>query len=342
MSNGKVYCWGDNTSGQTCVSLVTADMTSHPVLIPNVDTASTVLAGGTSACALLQSGQLRCWGDNDHGQLGTGDLPQKLVLVPKEIMAFSSPIKDVSLGESHACAALESGELYCWGADSNSELGDGDTFDENLPTLATSAPPQVVSVSAGGGFTCAGTASGQTFCWGSNEDRKAAPGDSTDPIVTPALLPGIDHALSLSLGYSHACAVLEDHSLVCWGADDYGEASGKGVEMTMPVAPTQVTALCGVAEVHVGDHFSCARLFSGEVRCFGRNDSQQISPGNPDKLYPPTLVKLPAPATHLAVGSSHACASTSAGVYCWGDNGVGELGAGNFEPTASPVLVMWP
>jgi hypothetical protein len=304
MSNGKVYCWGDNTSGQTCVSLATADALSHPVLIPGVDTASTVLTGGTSACALLQSGQLRCWGDNSNGQLGTGDLPQKLVLVPKELMAFPSAIKDVSLGRSHACAALDSGELYCWGGDSNSELGDGQTFDENLPTLATSAPPQVVSVSAGDAFTCAGTASGQAFCWGSNYQSKTAPGDPTDPIVTPVPFPTIDHALSLSLGYTHACAVLQDHSLVCWGADHYGETSGKGVETTMPVAPIQVAALCGVAEMHVGDHFTCARLFSGEVRCFGRNDSQQISPGNPDKLYAPTLVKLPAPATHLAVGST--------------------------------------
>jgi cysteine-rich repeat protein len=139
-AEGIMECWGDNSSGQLGAEAMEA-YSSHWVEVEGLRQAAFAAAGGTFTCALRQEGDVVCWGANDRGQLGDGsgidsELP---VTVALPAAAFF-----VTAGEAHACAVLAvGGEVYCWGANVEGQLGDGTTVDRLSPVQAcTSVTPE--------------------------------------------------------------------------------------------------------------------------------------------------------------------------------------------------------
>jgi alpha-tubulin suppressor-like RCC1 family protein len=133
-------CWGDNSFGQLG-EITTDEFASHWVEMEGVRQAAVASAGGTFTCALLQEGSVVCWGANGQGQLGDGsgidsDVPVAVAL-PGSAWA-------VTAGAAHACAILAAGgEVYCWGANVEGQLGDGTMEDRLAPVRAcTSATPE--------------------------------------------------------------------------------------------------------------------------------------------------------------------------------------------------------
>jgi serine/threonine-protein kinase len=130
-TNGKVFCWGTNATGECAVS------PSFPVLKSATNTQVTATqgsSGGTHSCARLQglagSENIVCWGDNSGGQLGTGS-PGASPAAPATVPGLKNA-SFVSAGGQHTCALLPSG-VWCWGTNGDGRLGIGNQADKPSP-----------------------------------------------------------------------------------------------------------------------------------------------------------------------------------------------------------------
>jgi hypothetical protein len=145
----------------------------------SLSTASDVSAGGQSACAVLASGGVDCWGSDMSGQLGDG-VENVGSGTPVEVTGITNA-SSVSVGESSACAVLTTGAINCWG---RGPLGNG-TYGSDTP-VQVSGIANASSVSVGAGSACAVLASSAIDCWGNNASGDLGDG-GTSPSATPVL-----------------------------------------------------------------------------------------------------------------------------------------------------------
>jgi alpha-tubulin suppressor-like RCC1 family protein len=129
-SAGAVQCWGANFNGQIGDGTTTQRLT--PTQVTGLTSGvSAISAGGTHACALTTAGAVLCWGDNTYGQLGDGTTTQRLT--PTPVTGLSSGVASIAAGPngqgavSNTCAVTTSGGIRCWGDNSFTEVGDGET-----------------------------------------------------------------------------------------------------------------------------------------------------------------------------------------------------------------------
>ena len=199
------------------------------------------------------------------------------------------------------------------------------------------------AVVAGSGFSCALLADRSAVCWGDDRDGEigdGAPG-ATPRAPTPVL--GLAGARSLSAHWQHACAVLVDGSVVCWGSNSSGQlGDGTQVNRAQPVA---VPGLQNVVSVATGLSHTCA-MSAGAIRCWGDNSQGQLgsnASGASGAMAQPTLVPIVIDPVAIAAGAQHTCAVRLNGqVLCWGQNSSGQLGEGSMSSLAEPVPVAGP
>lgn len=320
-------------------------------------------SGSRHACAIIAGGQVLCWGDNDEGQLGDGTTADRPLPVTVLTGAGGAPLSGVtalSAGDDHTCARLGSGQLRCWGDNVSGQLGDGTTTDRRFPVTVRTAPgggalTSVASVNAGDGHTCARVGA-QVRCWGDNFAGQLGDGTTTTrpSPVTVRVAPGgaaLSGVASVQTGFWHTCARLTSGQARCWGDNGFGQLSdGTNIDRSVPGAVLNSlggTPLTGIAELFSGSWHTCARLTTGQARCWGDDGFGQLGDGdNVDKPFPVTVITIHGEPlttiTSLAGGGNHTCARIQNGrLRCWGRNGGGQLGDGTTtnRPTAAPVLV---
>lgn len=222
LSGGAVQCWGNNGEGQLGTGDTVDSLT--PVTVTGLDGSSPVAEialGSQSACARLQTGAVQCWGAF-NGQL-----------VPTEVVGLdgvSTKTMGLSLGSGHACVLLDTGAVWCWGSNSWGQLGDGTENPRTSPV-----PVQVIDgttvtatqVSLGGVHSCALIDDGSVWCWGSDFANSRVIGTSTQGRVKTPTLTEASRALGQKMtqiqsGASTVCGVVEDGTVLCWGANKSG------------------------------------------------------------------------------------------------------------------------
>lgn len=231
---GRVRCWGHGTNGQLGFGRATNIGNDEPASAgQDVDLGASAIAlaaGYTRACALLEGGRLRCWG---HGVLGYPGASSGASVTPRESgdIRIGAPVVKVALGRHHTCALLESGAIRCWGDGNFGVLGYGDTRDvgdDEAPESAGDVPlgARALDVVAGAHHTCALLEGGRVKCWGTarvlGHPSRSAVGDDEVPASSPdVMLGGSATALAPGDG-EHACALLDDGAVRCWGEGRYG------------------------------------------------------------------------------------------------------------------------
>jgi len=130
LSNGSVSCWGYNGQGNL------GDGTTTNRYIPTqvsglTSGVSQIIARSYTACALLTTGSLKCWGSNNHGQVGDGTTTDQYT--PTQVAGLTSGVESISVGSYFACALLTAGLVKCWGENTFGKLGDQSTTDRNTP-----------------------------------------------------------------------------------------------------------------------------------------------------------------------------------------------------------------
>jgi alpha-tubulin suppressor-like RCC1 family protein len=320
-------------------------------------------AGNGTTCALVGA-QLRCWGDNQSGQVGDGttdDRALPTVVLRNDANAPLLGVTQVDAG-FNTCARLRNGQARCWGDNSYGALGDGTTDNSPLPRtvlLPSGAPlTGVAAVAAGGDFSCARLTNGEVRCWGKNEGGQIGDGTHTNRrrarLVT---VPGggrLTGVVELSAGRFHSCARLSNGQVRCWG-DNTSGALGDGT--TTGRARARVLRngagtgpLRGAAQVVAGDDHTCIRISGGQVRCVGANDFGGLGDGTTEDRHLPVAVRRQdgpgrlTGVTRLAtsIGYFNCARIEGAHVVCWGWNGDGGLGDGTTDDRSRPVDVLDP
>ena len=139
---------------------------------------SGLAAGGDHTCAFDAVGVV-CWGSNSSGQLGQ---PAYSFIGHGYPIRASVPVTLVSLtaGGGHTCGLTASGAAWCWGSNSNGQLGNGSIGGTNPVAAAVGGGLTFVSLSAGGNSTCGVTPDGSIYCRGANGSGQLGDGTQTD------------------------------------------------------------------------------------------------------------------------------------------------------------------
>lgn len=261
------------------------------------DGVSAIAIGFATTCT-VKDGTLLCW------QPRSLDLP---LAEPTPVPGFTRGVTDAAVGESDACA-VAAGALRCW------------TTSALDSTAVFTVIRQGVSQIAVGSPSCA-VADERVLCW------RATGAIGRVTIDTIAGLEGAIRSLSSSDdgAFRYGCAI-DATGLKCWG-DNLGgwlhrsENADSVNRRAAPVAGLEK----GVTEVRVAGSHACA-VRMGEVHCWGENLHGELG-GTTAGPTGFSVVDLPEPAVHVAVGESYSCALTAANhVWCWGDNAFGQTG----------------
>jgi len=195
---GLAYCWGANSTGQigNGTGGNATDRVTTPAAVSGGNSFAQIDVGSSHTCALLTNqnaaNKMYCWGWNDNGQLGTtsSELCRGTVKCSRIPLKLPSSVKLISItaGSTHTCGLIAAGTAYCWGSNSNGQLGDGTTTDRTGPTAVGIL--QFKSIRAGRNFTCGVLLDNTARCWGYNYFGMLGLGDTADrlsPIAIPNL-----------------------------------------------------------------------------------------------------------------------------------------------------------
>ncbi len=338
-ATAEVYCW--YCTGSKTLSTDTNNFTVVANAFIDIE------AGESHTCAVAADNRAYCWGDNTHGQLGTGALPdltctlntlqpsRPCQLTPVEVSG-GLRFKSVSAGEGHSCGITTAGEVYCWGKNHRGQLGNGSIVASRTPVKVPHGHT-FKAVSAGGNHACAIDDQNWLFCWGDNgRGQLGAMGLTGCPTGTPSQCSttpvrqgtgtswGSLLFYEVSAGAMHTCA--SNHvDIKCWGDNANGQLgngqSGAGTGganagltlsgFTSYATPAGSTLGAGLS---AGVFHTCAFRPTGSgAACWGANNSGQLGGGWPQSsASSPMPVAAPGAVGSLtrgiSAGTLHTCA----------------------------------
>jgi alpha-tubulin suppressor-like RCC1 family protein len=273
-NTGGVKCWGNNHSGE--LGDGTAITRSTPVdVIGLPGPMKAVVAGSWNSCALTNNGGTYCWGSNMLGGLGNGTTTNSSA--PVKVNILTAGVSLLSGGEYHMCALAGTGQVWCWGAGMNGEMGNGANGIQTTPVMVSL--PSVVFVSSGRNHNCALLWTGKVKCWGKNDSGQLGDGTLTNHNV-PVDVVGLPwNIVAIAAGRAHTCALTSTGVVMCWGDNTYGQL---GVGDNQPWnRPMNLYALkTGAAAIYAGGDETCAVMLGGHIFCWGRNANGQLGVGS--------------------------------------------------------------
>jgi len=255
-----------------------------------------IAVGTDHTCARMSDTTVRCWGDNQYGQLGDGTR----VARAQPVAATIAGAVDVQAGDRFTCARRQDGTVLCWGYNVYGQLGTGRTS-EAIATPTPVARMRGASALRLGTATACAVVGGQLHCWGRLEP------DWDRPNPAPRFVRSRPPIVAASVD-DFACVVRQDRSLWCWGSNH-------------PRRPTQV--LAAATDVAQGGIGGCAVRADATVACWGWNDSGQLGreldAQRDNWTAQPVAIAHVDHARRVVAGGAHRCALLDDGtVRCWG------------------------
>ncbi|HJM24432.1 MAG TPA: hypothetical protein QF821_02155, partial [Candidatus Thalassarchaeaceae archaeon] len=178
MGDRSVMCWGDNWNGQLGDGTNTDRLSPVEITVPSNSSAVSLDAGALHTCLGMNDGSMFCWGYNAYGQLGNGGFGNSNYPMTTPLSA-NQLLTNVKVGLFHSCALFDSGQVACWGDNSNGQLGDGTQSGSAIPGIV-SLSTNATSITVGQRHSCAILDDARLQCWGANEFGQLGDGSSSD------------------------------------------------------------------------------------------------------------------------------------------------------------------
>ena len=358
ISSGKAYCWGDNSDGElgngsTASSRVPVAVVTSGVLAGV--TLTQITAGFFFTCALSTTGAVYCWGFNADGELGNNSTTNSSVPVAVStsgVLAGVTVTQITADSGYNACALGSTGAAYCWGKNSDGQLGNNTVASSSVPVAVSTsgvlAGVTLTQITAGNDLTCALGSTGLAYCWGDNTRGQLGNNTTTNSpvpvaVTTTGVLSGVT-LTQVSAGNAFACALGSTGAAYCWGYNASGQLGNSStISSSVPVAVTTTGVLSGVTltQVTPGASFACALGSTGAAYCWGLNGSGQLGNNTTTSSAVPVAVTASGlTLIQVSAGDTATCALASTGaVYCWGSNTSGQLGNNSTTKSTVPVSV---
>jgi alpha-tubulin suppressor-like RCC1 family protein len=224
-AGGQVYCWGSPLAigiGDTHLD----PFHPTPELVALDRTFIQVSAGQAHTCALDSTGQAWCWGRNRDGEVGSGELPSGGTFVASPVPVVGGHrFVQIAAGGFHVCGLTEAGKAWCWGLNSDGQLGIGRDETSSPAPLAVSGGHTFTSLFAGYIDTCGLTSAGTAYCWGGDYSgdlgvetgETCAGGLARKCAREPTALSGGLTFSTLAPGWGVTCGLTPGGEPYCWG-----------------------------------------------------------------------------------------------------------------------------
>lgn len=252
-----------------------------------------------------------------------------------------------SASHHHTCAIDSYGRLYCWGANTYGQIGDGTTNNSNIPVAVdvsgVLAGRRIKQVTVAGFNTCVIADDNLPYCWG----RGGYNGDGTwtqrnNPVAvkTSGALDG-KTVNKLVASWGQFCVLASDSLAYCWGNDTYGSlGSGTGASSTVPIAVYMGGALSGKTVKDIatpGDAHNCLIASDSRIYCWGNGNLGQLGNGSTANSSVPVAVDMDGALKDKRIISITNAEDTSCAIdyygraYCWGSDYYGGIGNGDIS-----------
>lgn len=330
--NGMLQCWGGfNFNGELGQGHKGEPVT--PNWVKDIHGVKKVSLARRSSCAVIDSGELHCWGENNFLEVDARSEFTTPVRVPD-----LSGVVDVALSDRHACAVINGGALYCWGNNNEGQLGFGVAEVGKTFKKPTHVPGivDVVGVIVSDSITVAWTKGGDLYRWGTASDPTRSYADATPRKM--AILAGVKQA---KVDMQQACALFGAGEVRCFSHETLQEfLAGKEHDFGPELAALasaftrkKVTkipknfvfpdgrGITGVIDMAVFNHDASAVTDKGEVYSWGSAERGTVGRLEGTKgFYAPTLIQGFTNAITVVGSFRHRCALEKSGeVRCFGD-----------------------
>ena len=315
--DGKIKCRSFyNDYGQIGDGTTTSTTTANWADVQGIDGSTSakkavkVAMGRNHVCALMDNGQVQCWGRNNNGQLGnSGTINSSVPAYVSSLTALapSTTAVDIVSADDGTCVILDDATVTCWGTLPNATLGSMSYFDGSTDAkkaLSFSGQPGPEGISTLGasdsyGF-CVLTVSTQVVCWttsygnsfGGPRDSYNAPSPCPGciPYDRPEAVSGVTGVTSIAQNSTAVCVLFTGGNISCWGDSSQGNLGNGNVPTQNEVVP--VTGLDGLppettatAVFTSGEYSFCATREAGDTVCWGEFSGSGI-----EYAYVPTVI----------------------------------------------------
>jgi len=218
---GAVRCWGWNVNGELGMGAI-GGLSTVPVEVVGLSNGvGDLVAGRRFTCAMMNAGGIKCWGENNFGQLGDGTTASSAV--PLDVVVLSEPPVSLGVGRFHTCVLTTGGGIRCWGGNGSGELGDGTTTNRLTPVDVIGLGGPVAQLAVARYHTCALLTSGTVKCWGRNSFGALGIGSIIATSVPTSVLGLGTDVASVMPGDFHMCVRTASLATKCWGWNEGGQ-----------------------------------------------------------------------------------------------------------------------
>ncbi len=366
-NDGAIFCWGLNTDGRLGDGTTTTR--EAPVQVSGLANATDISAGMTRTCAVVADGGAWCWGLGTSGQLGNGLSASSSV--PVQVSSVTD-FTQISVGRMAAddptCGVTKTGKAYCWGDDTNQQLGNGAGAAVQLtPGEVTNVNENFSKISVNDNTVCAIVAynNNSVACWGAGGTGQIGHGSTVASVDVPTYVSQLTGIIDIAVNNNSVCAVDKSGRIWCWGEDHatfgrLGNGDASTATSNVPVlakamnaykisgshdsfyalidtsaqysaALPQYTKKMSSAGSDTNSLHTCHIRSDGTMWCWGVEHAGELGNGGglTDTAGAPVRVTDPGPWMSVTTGIDTTCGiKTDGTAWCWGSDSSGQLGNG--------------